>query len=325
MIISRTPLRISLFGGGSDLPEFYSQETGKVLSLSINKYIYIASHNEFDGKYRLAYSKSEEVMNLDEISHPIFRHTLSTLGVRNGIEIGSFADIPSKGSGLGSSSAFTVGLLANLLRVNGDTMTQSEIAARAFDIERNQIGDSVGKQDHYGTAIGGVKKLIFKNSEEVEVEFVRNSKKLLEEFPNLLRLVYTGIPRNANSFLKEQGSKTQSSRETFSTICELRDFVDPGKDALERGDYQLIAKFLNESWQIKKKISTKISLEKIDSIYEDLRECGIWGAKLLGAGGGGFLIGIGDPEAWINYKTKNPGIKVLNFDIDLEGVKTYEI
>ena len=325
MIVSRTPLRVSLFGGGSDLPEFYLREDGCVLSFSINKYIYIASHNEFDGKFRLNYSKTEEVSSVQEIMHPIFRHTFAKLGIKEGIEIGSYADIPSRGSGLGSSSAFTVGLIANLLGARNENLSQSDIAAMAYDIERNQIGDSVGKQDHYGTSIGGIKRLTFMSSGEVSFSSVSNSERALRDLPKHLRLVYTGIPRSANDLLQEQGLRTLESKTTYNIIRDLRDFVDPGQEALENGQYELVGEYLNSCWEIKKRISEKISLEHIDSIYSNLLENGIWGAKLLGAGGGGFLIGIGDPQAWARYTLRHPSTRVLSFEIDLEGVSTYAI
>jgi D-glycero-alpha-D-manno-heptose-7-phosphate kinase len=325
MIISRTPLRVSLFGGGSDLPEFYEQQTGKVLSFAINKYIYIASHNEFDGKYRLSYSRSEEVQQLPEISHPIFRHTLIEMKINNGIEIGSFADIPSKGSGLGSSSAFTVGLIANLLRVKGLEMNQEQIAAKAFHIERNLIGDTVGQQDHYGTAIGGVKKIVFSPSGKVEIERVQSSNKTIKDFQGLTRLVYTGIQRNASEILREQGFKTQNSNEIFATICDLRDLVDPGLSALEKEDFILVGKYLNLSWEIKKRVSEKVTYEQIDLIHQNLIDSGIWGAKLLGAGGGGFFIGVGEEKAWERFQVKHPNTKVYEFNIDHEGVTSFEI
>jgi len=325
MIISRTPLRVSLFGGGSDLPEFYEQQLGKVLSFAINKYIYIASHNEFDGKYRLSYSRSEEVEELREISHPIFRHSLIELKISDGIEIGSFADIPSKGSGLGSSSAFTVGLIANLLRVKGLEMNQEEIAAKAYHIERNLIGDIVGKQDHYGTAIGGVKKIVFSPKGKVEIENVLVNNKALKDFQRFTRLVYTGIQRNASEVLREQGFKTQNSADVFASICDLRDLVDPGLNALEKEDFVLVGNYLNQSWEIKKKVSEKVTYEPIDMIYKNLIDSGIWGAKLLGAGGGGFFIGIGEDKAWERFQVKNPNTKVFGFNIDHEGVTSFEL
>ena len=325
MIISRTPLRVSLFGGGSDLPEFYLREEGCVLSFAIDKYIYIASHNEFDGKFRLNYSKTENVTNVHDILHPIFRHTFVKLAIKEGIEIGSYADIPSKGSGLGSSSAFTVGLISNLLCARNENLSQSNIAALAYDIERNQIGDSVGKQDHYGTALGGIKKLTFESNGNVSFSSIRNSKRTLRDFPKYLRLVYTGIPRSANDLLREQGLLTLESRATFEIIRDLRDLVKPGQEALENGNYELVGDYLNRCWEIKKRISANVSLEHIDNIYTKMLESGIWGAKLLGAGGGGFLIGIGEPQAWARYTKRNPSMRVLSLNIDLMGVTTYAI
>lgn len=325
MKITRVPLRVSLFGGGSDLPEFYQHTPGQVLSFSINKYIYIASHPEFHGHYRMAYSKIENVNQVNEINHPLLRNSLDFLGIDFGIEIGSFADIPSKGSGLGSSSAFTVGLIDNLNKYKGHSFSQMEIAASAYKIEREIVGDPVGKQDHYGTAIGGLKHITFNSDETVKLDNIELHESNFITLQNQCKLVYTGITRDAKSILIRNAQYLLSQPEYVARNKELIELIPAGISAILKNDMNELSNLLNEAWRIKNYNNSASGVDQIDKIYIEMKNNGILGAKLLGAGGGGFFLGIGDSSAWSLYASNYPTRKIIDLEIDKMGVTTYEI
>ena len=325
MIITRVPLRVSLFGGGTDLPEFYRQEAGQVLSFSINKYIYIASHPEFDGQYRMAYSKIENVDSIQKIQHPILRNTLDSLNIDFGIEIGSFADIPSKGSGLGSSSAFTVGLIDNLLRYKSVLQSQEMIAALAFQIERNLIGDPVGKQDHYGTAIGGLKHIIFHENENVTVNRINLMPSSSSVIEDNFKLVYTGVTRDAKSILKRNARNLESSLDFFARQKDLISLIPEGIIAIQNNDLEKLIELIDLSWKIKNHDNEAGNNQAISKLYLEMRDSGIEGIKLLGAGGGGFFFGIATPDVWSKFKLTYPNRKLIDLSLSLDGVWTYEI
>ena len=325
MIVTRVPLRVSLFGGGTDLPEFYSRKDGRVLSFAINKYIYVVSHPDFQNRIRLAYSEVENVSDAKEIKHRLFKAVLQSTGVSRGLEIGTFADIPSTGSGLGSSSAFTVGLLANLSQHLGQEYDQETYAKMAFKIEREILDDPVGKQDHYGTAIGGVKVLNFQNEGGVCVSKLPNQSQIGELIRDCFKLVYTGENRNALPILKTQQENLRMKEKTFRDLTELLPLVDEGTAAMMKLDIGLVGQLLNQNWDIKKNVHELVSNDAIDSLYQDLLREGILGCKLLGAGGGGFFIGVAPLNTWSEITIRRPDLRIIDISMDSVGVKNLEI
>lgn len=309
MIITRTPLRVSLIGGGTDLPAFYSHHIGRVVSFCINKYVYVALNKKFDGKLRVSYSKTENVTGIDELDHELVRETLREWKVFSGVEIVSIADIPGGGTGLGSSSAFTVGLIHAL----GKSNHPSIIAERAYIIEAEICHRPVGKQDHYSCARGGMNYITFhKNRVEVETLYPHND---MEE--NLL-LLYTGITRSSNDILKEQGNnfKKGNTIETGKKLSELayrfrNDWLDG------RMTYEKMGNYLHSGWELKKKLSS-VSNEQIDAWYKIAMKNGALGGKLLGAGGGGFLLFVAPFETHARI-SEATGLRRIDFKLENSG------
>lgn len=294
MIITRTPFRMSFFGGGSDLPAYYEQHDGAVLSTSINKYMYINLHKKFNSGLRLAYSEVEEVNDAVDLRHPIVRHTLKYFGISGGLEISSIADIPAKGTGLGSSSSYTVGLIKAISAYQNVLMSNQEIAELACHIEIDLCGDPIGKQDQYAAAIGGFNVFRF-SPEGTTVNPLNLSGSFLHYISASLVSVYTGGERSAGAILKEQ-SKSIVTAEKAAIQTKMVSFVDEGVGLLDAENLSGFGKLLHESWQLKKRLSDKISNTHIDEIYNTGIRAGAWGGKLLGAGMGGFVTFIVDPK-----------------------------
>ncbi len=288
MIISRTPLRISFAGGGTDLKSFYSLEAGAVLSTAINKYIYVTVNKKFDHHIRLSYSKTEIVESVDQIEHDLVRECMKLTGVTSGIEITSIADIPSKGTGLGSSSSFTVGLLNALYAYKGVFASAERLAREACKIEIEIVGEPIGKQDQYIAAYGGLQFIEFMPDENVYVDPVICKREIKEKLREHLLLLYTGITRRANSILTEQKRNTVSKQETLSAMRKLADEM---QIVLQEGkNLNRVGELLNENWNLKKQMASGISSLEIDELYEKALRKGALGGKILGAGGGGFLL-----------------------------------
>lgn len=293
MIISQTPLRISFVGGGTDFEDFYRQYPGRVLSTSINKYVYVAVNPKFDGQIRISYSKTENVENRNQIQHPIVKAALEETGIEKGIEIVSIADIPSQGTGLGSSSSFTVGLLNALYSYLGKYIPTHDLAEKACQVEINKVGSPIGKQDQYIAAFGGLNVITFNTDGKIDVEPVYLSPKIKEDLQNHVLLFYTGVHRSAQPILKEQKENIDKK---FEFLKQLSDLVLPFKDALEKGDFKKMGEILNQNWQLKKELSSGISNPQIEEMYEKALKAGAFGGKILGAGGGGFLLVLVSPE-----------------------------
>jgi D-glycero-alpha-D-manno-heptose-7-phosphate kinase len=299
MIISRTPFRISFLGGGTDLPSFYREEEGAVLSTTIDKYMYITINDRFDPSYRLAYSKTEICKSVDEIEHKIFHCVLKKYAAmaekRNGgrgLEILSMADIPS-GTGLGSSSSFTVGLLHALKAHIGQFQSAESLAAEASQIEIEDLLEPIGKQDQYAAAYGGLQYIRFLPSGEVSCEPVICSRETKASLEQSILLFYTGMTRSASGVLSEQKSNTNQKRET---LREMKNLAGRMKYALENhGSTTQVGELLHEGWMLKKTLASGISATQIDEWYERARRAGASGGKILGAGGGGFLMVVCEP------------------------------
>ena len=290
MIITRTPFRISFAGGGTDLREYYSKEPGKVISTSINKYIYVVIKRQLgfvEYKYRVSWSQVEFKNHIDDIDHPIVREALRIFEIDFPVEITTFTDIPGQ-TGLGSSSAFAVGLVHALHALKGEMRTKHQIASLAAKIEVDVLKRSMGKQDHYAAAYGNFNVLTFNPDESVLVEPVCYREDTKDTLEKNLMLFYTNLQRDSSVILKEQENKTEEKRNNLRAMMLL---VDPLRDILSsRGNINEFGMLLNKNWHLKREITDGISTHEIDQYYEKALAAGAIGGKLLGAGGGGFLL-----------------------------------
>jgi D-glycero-alpha-D-manno-heptose-7-phosphate kinase len=287
MVISQTPLRISLLGGGTDFQDFYLQHGGAVLTMAIDKYIYVIVKDRFDDNIYVNYSKKEIVTRLDDLQHELVREAMRRTGVRGGVEITTLSDIPSEGSGLGSSSTVTVGLLNALYAHQNIQVAATKLAQDACEIEIDILGKPIGIQDQVIAAHGNVCFLEFHKSGEVEVEKLLVSAELKRELSSNIMLFFTNRTRSACSILEEQRSNIYSRNEELIT---LRNLAYQAKDVILKENLNEIGILLNENWQIKKRLATGISDNEIDSMYLAAIGAGATGGKVAGAGGGGFLM-----------------------------------
>lgn len=295
MIISKTPLRISFAGGGSDFPAFYREFGGAVLSSSIDKYIYININKKFDYAIRLAYSENEDVMGVDEIRHPIIRESLKYLGIAGGLEITTIADIPSKGTGLGSSSSFTVGLLNALNAFQGSYISKPSLASESCYVEIIRCGSPIGKQDQYAAAFGGLNLIEFKQDDTVVVQPIICSLETVESLESNCLIFYTGITRNASEILLQQSSNL-SDKKIYS-IKRMVDLTYQLAKDLRENNLCNLGDILDEGWRLKSGLSKDISNSEIDYWYRLAKQSGAKGGKILGAGAGGFLLLYASPES----------------------------
>mgnify|MGYP003582853307 CR=1 FL=1 len=290
MIISRTPLRMSFVGGGSDLPSFYRQHGGAVLSTAIDKYIYISVNKKFDGGIRIAYSKTEEVDRIESIEHKLVRTTLQMLGIPGGVEITSTADIPSQGTGLGSSSAFTVGLINVLSAYLGRHVSAERLGSLSCEIEIDRCGEPIGKQDQYASAYGGLSLIEFHPDDSVLVTPLTLSRAVRESLAKNIVVFYTGIARSASGILKEQSSNVADSTAKQQMLKRMVELTYQLRDELQSGNLNSTGEILDENWQLKKQLASGVSSSAIDDWYAKAKSNGALGGKLLGAGAGGFLM-----------------------------------
>ena len=288
MIITKTPFRVSFCGGGSDMPDFYREHEGCVLSTSINRYMYISVHPYFDeSKTALKYSQTEIVEDLQDVQHSIFKRVLADMDI-SGVEITSTADVPS-GTGLGSSSSFTVGLLHSLYCFKGKYMAKNRIAEEACDVEINRLGSPIGKQDQYAAACGGLNFITFHRDDTVTVEPVIMNQETLSELQDNIVIYYTGITHNANKILAEQKSNI-SQKDKTDNLIDMCNLAKDMKQVLEDNELSDFGRILNEGWKKKRELASGITDLKIDEMYDTAMRNGASGGKLLGAGGGGFLL-----------------------------------
>ena len=319
MIISRTPFRISFAGGGSDLPAFYRREPGAVLSTTIDKYMYVAIHPFFDKhKIQLKYSKTELVESVGNIQHPIFREVLRMYGLQ-GVDLNSIADIPS-GTGLGSSSAFTVGLLNAVRTYLGKATGGEKLGQLACDVEINRIGSPIGKQDQYAAACGGLNVITFYGDETVDVQKIIMSYDKKRELEQNLFLYYIGGEHSANEILKKQQQEIAQDAK-FQTQCRMVELVYRLKRSLEEGSVDDMGTILHEGWLLKKSLSRNISNSGIDNLYDCGIRAGATGGKLLGAGGAGFLLFYCPADRHETFKIRMQGFSEMPFRFDNYGSK----
>jgi D-glycero-alpha-D-manno-heptose-7-phosphate kinase len=320
MIITRTPFRISFVGGGSDMETFYSRHQGAVLSTSINKYMYISSHKFFfKDQVRVKYSKTETVERVDDLKHPILREALKKAGLKGGIEISSIADIPA-GTGMGSSSSFTVGLLHNLYAIKRQYVSAEELAEGACEIEIDILREPIGKQDQYAAAVGGLNIFYFNPDGSVRIEPLYIKNEVYEKLQENLVMFYTGSQRNASDILTEQ-KKNASQEDKFNVLKSMVGLVRELRDSLYNERINDFGKLLHENWILKQKLASNISNKGIEEIYNTGLKSGAEGGKLLGAGGGGFFLFYCEKHKQQKLKDSLKHLYNFEFKFDQDGSK----
>jgi D-glycero-alpha-D-manno-heptose-7-phosphate kinase len=289
MIIVKTPLRISFVGGGSDMKAFYSKMEGRVVCTTIDKFVYAIIKERFDDMIYINYSKKECIRDVSEIRHDLVREAMKMTGVSRGVEITTLADIPSSGSGLGSSSAITVALLHALYTYQNILVTAEQLAQDACRIEVDILGKPIGRQDQYAAAFGGINQFSFQANDGTVRQSVNIPIPIKRKFASSLLLYYTGVTRSADKILSEQ-NKNLLSADKFAIMKEMVALVEPFTKAMQAGDIRACADALEENWNLKKKMASGISNSRIEEIYQTAQRAGALAGKIAGAGGGGFLL-----------------------------------
>ena len=327
MIISKTPFRISLFGGGTDYPSWYRDNGGSVLATAIDKYCYISCRHLppfFDHKHRIVYSKVESVKEIEEIQHPVVRAVLSTLGTSAGLEIHHNGDLPAR-SGMGSSSSFTVGLINAINAMKGLQTSKDDLAKQAIYIEQEVLKENVGSQDQILAAFGGFNKIDFNADDSFNITPVIINKELTCKLQDHMLLFFTGLSRYASDIAKD---KIANIKNNFRELTQMKEMVNEGLSILHRPSDPIkdLGKLLHESWKLKRSLSTKVSTPQIDEIYETGINAGAIGGKILGAGGGGFILFFAAPENHnkIRDRLKNLVHVAFNFDNTGSKIVVYE-
>ena len=320
MIISRTPFRMSFFGGGTDYPAWYEENTGAVISTTIDKYCYVTCRYLppfFEYNYRIVYSQREAVKHLSDIKHPSVRECLIFMNLDKGVEIHHDGDLPAR-TGLGSSSAFTVGLLNVLYALKGEMVSKKKLALDAIYIEQQKIRECVGSQDQTIAAFGGFNKIIFSKNNNIEVHPMTLTPEKLQYFQKHLMLFFTGFSRTASEIAREQVKETPNKKKELKVIYEM---VDEAVNILNNNEdgFGDFGKLLNEHWRLKRNLTSKISTPAVDEIYEAALRAGAMGGKLLGAGGGGFILFFVKPELQPKVKEALKKLLYVPFRFDTLG------
>jgi D-glycero-alpha-D-manno-heptose-7-phosphate kinase len=316
MIITQTPLRIGLLGGGTDLPGYYRKYGGRVLNCAIDKYVYVIVKQRFDDEIYVNYSKKEIVSNVADLEHELVREAMTMSGVTRGVEITTLADIPSAGSGLGSSSSVTVGLLNALFTYQGHSLSAVELAERACEIEIELCGKPIGKQDQYIAALGGIRDLRFGPGDDVLHDQVTLEQAELLSLQQQIMLFYTGVTRSANTILAEQNANVEAGKPHLDILRDLAGFA---ADRLREGDVDAIGDTVRQSWEAKRKLASGVSNDAIDTAVAKALEAGAAGAKVTGAGGGGFMLVICAMERQRAVRESLAYMKELPVKIDRRG------
>lgn len=322
MIITRSPLRISLGGGGTDLPSYYREHSGFVIAAAIDKYVYITLHQTFVQELILKYSKMEHVCTVDEVQHPIIREALRMTKIEDPhLEVTSMADIPA-GTGLGSSGSFTTALLKALHAYKRNLVHPQELAAQACHIELDLLHEPIGKQDQYIAAYGGLTCFRFLPNDQVEAWPLRIDTDTQYNLEDNLLLFFTGFTRSAGGILQDQDQKSkQNDREMISNLHFVKELGRESKDALESGNLEQFAELMNVHWEYKKQRSANMSNDQINTWYELARQNGALGGKLIGAGGGGFLMFYAQDKVKLRRAMREAGLQEVRFCFDFEGTK----
>jgi D-glycero-alpha-D-manno-heptose-7-phosphate kinase len=320
MIMTRSPLRISLGGGGTDLPSYYREHTGFVVSAAIDKYVYVTVNKAFKPKLILKYSILETVDSVDQIEHPIIREALRLVDLQSPhLDIVSIADIPA-GTGLGSSGSFTTALLRALHTLKKNLVQVQDLAEQACDIEMNILKEPVGKQDPYIASFGGITCFRFLPDDRVEVEPLRMDPEALANLEDHLLLFFTGYTRSASEVLREQDSRSkEKDSDMVANLHMVKQLGYGSKEALEQGDLKRFAELMHVHWENKKRRSGKISNPHINELYDLARRNGALGGKLIGAGGGGFLMFYSEDKARLRYAMRDTGLREVRMRFDYAG------
>jgi D-glycero-alpha-D-manno-heptose-7-phosphate kinase len=318
LIIIQTPLRISFFGGGTDFSSFFMEEGGCVLSSAIDKYIFVTIKERFDSKLRIGYTQTEIADEVDQIHHELIREALRWTGIKCGIEITTMGDIPSEGSGLGSSSTVVVGALHAMYAYLGEIVSAERLAREACKIEIEILKKPIGIQDQYIAAYGGLRYFEFLPGGEVKAERLKISAESQRVLNNNFLLFFTGVSRSSSSILSEQ---TRNIKDRRGELREIKQMVSQARYDLEQGSLESLGELMHQSWQLKKRLAGTISNERIDAMYETARRAGAIGGKLTGAGGGGFLLLYVPYECQNEVRTALSGLQELPFRLEADGTK----
>ena len=321
MIISKTPLRASFFGGGTDFADYFRNSRfgyGSVISTALNMHVYITVNKRFDNKIRVVYTGNELVENAHEVKHNIIREALNITGIENGVEIVYMADLPMTdlGVGLASSSALAVGVLNALHVFKGEYVSPRDLAKEAVDIELNRLGQQIGVQDQYAVAYGGFNRYIFNADDTVSVTPIILSAENRETLLNNLLLFYTGNPRDSRAIFAEQKKTTQNKKEIYDSLVEA---TDRALEYLKKGDLDEWGYLLNETWLTKKKFASGVSNPLVDDMYEKATKAGALGGKILGAGGGGFMLLYVPISKQQDVRNALSDFKEIDFAMDMQG------
>jgi D-glycero-alpha-D-manno-heptose-7-phosphate kinase len=322
MIITRSPLRISLGGGGTDLPSYYRKHSGFLIAAAIDRYVYITIHQTFVQDLIIKYSKMERVDKIEDVQHPIIREALKLTEVNElNLEITSMADIPA-GTGLGSSGSFTTALLKALHTYKKNMLTPQQLAEQACHIEMDLLSEPVGKQDQYIAALGGLTAFRFMPNDQVEAWPLKVSQETLFNLEDNLLLFFTGYSRSASSILKDQDSKSkQNDKSMTENLHFIKDLGYQSMEALESGNLNHFAELMNVHWEWKRQRSSGMSNGQIDEWYQLARQNGALSGKLIGAGGGGFLMFYAEDKIKLRHAMREAGLTEVRFRFDYEGTK----
>tara|TARA_B100000214_G_C23955796_1_gene622760 strand:+ start:764 stop:1714 length:951 start_codon:yes stop_codon:yes gene_type:complete len=309
---------VSFCGGGTDIASFYKNdvEGGRVTSFSFARYVYVTVNKRFDDSVRVSYSKTEIVDDFEDLEHELVREAMRLTGVTSGVEITTIAEIPSRGTGLGSSSAVTVGLLNALHHFAGSNPDSITLAEQACKIEIDILGQPIGKQDQYAAAFGGINHFQFRSDGIVIIEPLSVERSAASDFVKNFTLLYTGITRSANQILEEQIENTVDKSEM---LVQIRDQASLARELIEAGDVVKLAELLNKAWEMKQTLASGITIPEINELYSEILSSGSKGGKLLGAGGGGFILFQSDGNIREELSKRLPNNQQLNLDIDWEG------
>ncbi len=318
MIIVQTPLRISFFGGGTDFPSFFMEEGGCVLSSAIDKYIFVSVKERFDNKLRVGYTQTEMVDSVDEIQHQLIREALRMTGIRSSIEVTTMGDIPSEGSGLGSSSTVTVGALHALYTYLGEIVSAEKLARDACNIEMDILKKPIGIQDQYIAAYGNLRYFEFMPDGQVTVEKVPLDTETRRGFNDRFLLFFTGVSRRADNILREQ---KENIKDRIAILREIKQMVHEARMLLASGDFDAFGLLMHESWKLKKSLAGSITNGAIDDLYELARRSGAIGGKITGAGGGGFLLLYVPYEKQLSVRKALCELQELPFRLESDGTK----
>jgi D-glycero-alpha-D-manno-heptose-7-phosphate kinase len=320
VIISRTPFRVSLAGGGSDIPDYYRRKTGNVVSMAINRYMYVTVNRRFDDSIRVSYTKTEIVDRVDDLQHDLIREALRMTGISKGIELTTIADLPA-GIGLGSSSTLTVGVLNALDALKGERRSPHELARRACEIEIDVLSKPIGKQDQFIAAYGGLQDIYFNGDETVSVHPVLCSLGCREQLMRRLMLFYTGLHREAGSVLHEAKHKLAERSEARANVDGLVSLAAEVRQALVSGRVHRIGEALDRSWTLKKQMASSVSNGRLDDLYTRAIKAGAEGGKVSGAGGGGCLLLFVKPSARARVRAAmlKAGLREVPIGLEIEG------